>query len=25
LNPHIIEEIRRYNETTAPLEPAALR
>jgi glycerol-3-phosphate acyltransferase PlsX len=22
LNPHIIEEIRRYNETTAPLEPA---
>src|SRR5246127_645565 len=22
LNPHIIEEIRRYNETAAPLEPA---
>src|ERR1700724_1718417 len=22
VNPHIIEEIRRYNETTAPLEPA---
>jgi len=22
INPHIIEEIRRYNETTAPLEPA---
>jgi glycerol-3-phosphate acyltransferase PlsX len=22
VNPHIIEEVRRYNETTAPLEPA---
>jgi glycerol-3-phosphate acyltransferase PlsX len=22
VNPHIVEEIRRYNETTAPLEPA---
>jgi glycerol-3-phosphate acyltransferase PlsX len=22
VNPHIIEEIRRYNETQAPLEPA---
>ena len=22
LNPHIIEEISRYNETKAPLEPA---
>ena len=22
VNPHIIEEIRRYHETTAPLEPA---
>jgi phosphate acyltransferase len=22
INPHIIEEIRRYNETSAPLEPA---
>jgi glycerol-3-phosphate acyltransferase PlsX len=22
INPHIIEEIRRYNETTTPLEPA---
>ncbi len=22
VNPHIIEEIRRFNETTAPLEPA---
>jgi glycerol-3-phosphate acyltransferase PlsX len=25
VNPHIVEEIRRYNETTAPLEPAAIR
>jgi glycerol-3-phosphate acyltransferase PlsX len=23
VNPHIVEEIRRYNETTAPLEPAS--
>ena len=23
LNPHIVEEIRRYHETTASLEPAA--
>jgi glycerol-3-phosphate acyltransferase PlsX len=22
VNPHIVEEVRRYNETTAPLEPA---
>ena len=22
VNPHIIEEVRRYHETTAPLEPA---
>ena len=22
VNPHIVEEIRRYHETTAPLEPA---
>jgi glycerol-3-phosphate acyltransferase PlsX len=22
VNPHIVEEIRRYNETTASLEPA---
>jgi len=22
LNPHSVEEIRRYNEATAPLEPA---
>jgi glycerol-3-phosphate acyltransferase PlsX len=23
VNPHIVEEIRRYHETTASLEPAA--
>ncbi|MGZ5019164.1 MAG: phosphate acyltransferase PlsX, partial [Chthoniobacterales bacterium] len=22
VNPHIVEEVRRYHETTAPLEPA---
>ena len=22
VNPHIVEEVRRYNETNAPLEPA---
>ena len=22
VNPHIVEEIRRYNEATVPLEPA---
>jgi glycerol-3-phosphate acyltransferase PlsX len=22
VNPHIVEEIRRYHETTTPLEPA---
>ena len=22
VNPHIVEEVSRYNETTAPLEPA---
>jgi hypothetical protein len=22
VNPHIVEEIRRYNETTAPLQAA---
>ena len=25
VNPHIVEEIRRYHETTAPFEPAAAR